>query len=297
VARLCSTRTVQIPADAAPWRSLSADSRLKLKVNYPRRPVAPSDARAAVAWARYRRRRLKIPTTVALIAIAAVALWAVGALLFQVPFPRAVPIAGGCVFVVWAALALAWLSPGRIETDHLAAALADARHMAAPLTVTWRHGRPFRFAGASLIAMATVLFLVFTGYAATLKPEFVVNAALLAFIGGRALLIWPWPIDSPAAHLAAVDELGVTVPPLGLTIPWSRIKRVGFSRSWGLRVTWTLDDPAAVVVAAPVSPFQRRRLARWLRANNGGVTLSAGQMRESPETVYLASIAYLADAT
>jgi hypothetical protein len=296
------------------WLDLSEDVRRQVKAGYPTRRLASAEARAAVSWARQRRRVLDRAAFAAAAVASLAALWTIVALVATSVRGALAPSTTTVVGVAVAALALgAWAvcvtnrhAAIRVEAAYLADALpltgsptgaessTSTVARTAPASVNWRHSRAFRAARASLAAALAVAVDVAVIWlaarhrpAADVVPVVVVQVATLAYVVGRWAYGWPWPLASSYPHLATLDGHEMRIHPLGLTVPWHRVTRVRFGvANTGVAVLWHVDDPAAVVADAPVSPAQQRRLLRWLYANGSAIRLTESQMLEAPESVY-----------
>jgi len=297
---------VEIAPSRDAWLDLPDDIRQQLKVEYPRKPAEPAHAQAAVAWARHRRRTFATAQRTAWWLIAIVAVWwlvclrvtplRLGLTRDQVGEFTLITVAVALVAGIGCMVAIGTVT--RMEAAHLAAALADAGpdvQVRTPSPVNWRHSRPVRATYALLTALAVIAYLWAVWRIGSTSPGATaifeaVNVALLIAVAARWAYVWPWPVASSYPLLATIDEHDLRVHPLSLTVPWHRVTRVRFAASSrGPAVYWHIDDPVAVVGDAPVSPAQQRRLLRWITANGGAIRLSSAQMRELPETVYLAS--------
>lgn len=206
----------------------------------------------------------------------------------------AVVLAALVVLLVAAAVfAVLHLHASGVEAGHLDAAIAgELVGPPAPASVRWRHSRGRR-GGVAAIWVAVNIVLVWALWVEAHPLDLLLYAiAVVGFLGPRAYE-WPWPIASSYPDLATIDDQGVHIHPLHISVPWHRVTRVELVSGWaGTGVVWRLDDPAAVAAATPVSPAQQRRLTRWMTANGGGIRLNASQMGEAPEIVYVVSARY-----
>lgn len=297
---------VEIAASRDAWLELPDDIRQQLKADYPRKPAEPAHAQAAVGWARHRRRAFATAQRTAWWLVAVLAAWwllcvwvtglRAGLTRDQVTETALIGAAVAIAIAIGCMVAISTVT--RVEAAHLAAALADATadaQVRKPAPVNWRHSRTVRGTYALLTALAVIAYLWAVWRIGSTAPRAtavfeVVNVALLIAVAARWVYVWPWPVASSYPLLATIDEHDLRVHPLNLTVPWHRITRVRFAATTrGPAVYWHIDDPVAVVGDAPVSPAQQRRLLRWITSNGGAIRLSSAQMRELPETVYLAS--------
>lgn len=297
---------VEIAPSQDAWRDLPDDVRQQLKVAYPRRQAEPAHAQAAVAWARHRRRAYTATQRAAWAVVVLMALWVLVANWVPALRPahsqndviRIALLVGALALLTGIGFVVAVSTLTRVEAAHLAAALTGADpslRVASPTLVGWRYPRLLRGASALLIGVLVIAYLwvVWRVAGASLHAGSLLeglNVVVLVAIAARWAYVWPWPIASSYPVLATIDEHDLRVHPLGLTVPWHRVTRVRFAAgARGAAVYWHVDDPVAVVADAPVSPAQQRRLLRWITANGGAIRLSAAQMRDAPETAYLAS--------
>jgi hypothetical protein len=287
---------------ATTWREMPEDVRRQIKIGYPARRVSPEQARAAVWWARQRRAVLDRGVIAAWTVVALLALWTIIGLaapaarggLAESSAITVATILGAVAIAAWFVCAVIRHAAIRVEAAYLADALPPPPSGASNQTVNWRHSRAFlgaRAGAAAIVVGAIEVGIVWLAarhrHAADVLPIVLVQIAAWAYVAARWAYGWPWPIASSYPHLAALDGHELRVHPLGLTVPWHRVTRVRFgATATGVALPWYIDDPAAVVAEAPVSPADQRRLLRWLTANGGAVRLTESQMLESPETVY-----------
>jgi hypothetical protein len=309
-------------AASTTWRDLPEDVRRQVKIGYPARRLSPDAAQAALWWARRRRLALDRAAQTAWSVVALAALWMVIGLASRGVRAGLAPSTTLTIGVVIALVALcAWTvcavfrhAAIRVEAAYLVDALpragssdapagsTDARRAKAaaassPTTVNWRHNRTIRALRAGgLILVGTIVNVGVIWLAARDRPAIdvvplvVVQIATAAYVVGRWLYAWPWPVASSYPHLVMLDEHELRIHPLALNVPWHRVNRVRFeAAATGVALVWQVDDPAAIVADAPISPAQQRRLLRWLTANGGAIRLTESQMLESPEAVYAAA--------
>jgi hypothetical protein len=276
------------PARPGPqgWRDLPDDIRAHLRVNFPRKSVDPAHAQAAVDYARWRRRRVRRVVWALVVLVAAAFAW-YG---YRSSVNVSLVVAG--VAAVLCIGGLSGYAHAALESNHLAASLAGVvAGTATPLAIAWRHGRARRAAHAVLVALLIATALVAAAFYDVRGA--VVDAVLVAVILGRRAYTWPWPLASSYPHLAMLDNEGLHVYPLGITVPWHRVTRVRFGPGLtGVDVFWHVDDPVAIVAEVAASPAYKRRLVRWLTSHGSAIRLSAWQMRNAPADVYVASARY-----
>jgi hypothetical protein len=256
------------------------------------RPISPDDSRAKLPTLRAWRRWLER------------AMWAFGAIavacqagtgafdswlatrsyrLFEDEY-----IFSQTCLVTFFVLFLAVAATDYFEKWHLWMSLADAPARArTPLTIGWRFHRWER---AGLVVLVVLAFLAYVSEAWFGHPIILwislINAALAAGFAYQVAFRRAWRVGLSQAHVAVIDEHGIMVPALDLSVSWEHITGVIV---YPTKVRWHLDDPAAIVAASGVRRGRQRVLRRWLKRHGGAIEISRWRMRESPETVWRAT--------
>jgi hypothetical protein len=293
--------TDPLAPNAHAWRELPDGVRQQIRLNFPPQPVDADHARAAVAYARHRRRVLQPALLVSLALIVALGLWAI--LVGHWPGTWAPASRSATLYVLLALLGVSAVAAvvlgastalvTRMEAANLPAAVADVPdETPGTLNLNWRFSRPQRALHAVVAALG-ILAYVFGLWLFADTPTKIFDAAVVLVLAARVVYVWPWPIASSYPVLATLDDHGIRVHPLGLSVPWHRITRVSVVAGFGgPALVWRIEDPAAVAAAAPVSPGQQRRLLRWMTSHGGAIRLSGSQMRERPEVAFIASVRF-----
>jgi hypothetical protein len=282
-----------VAPDASGWRELPPEVREQLAAHYPTRPMNSAHARTAVAYARDRLRRLRPALVGGALAALILGLASFLAARYHLgwrPLDRVLVVLFILEAIGTAVVAVLAAGAARTEATWLPVALSEIGDaVPEPVALRWRYSRwqrALHALGALVIAIAVLWMLWVSGGVASR----VIGIGLVAVIVGREAYAWPWPIASSYPVLATLDDQGIRVHPLGLTVPWHRVSRVDVVPDLGgAGVVWRVDDPAAVAAAAPVSPAQQRRLVRWMTRNGGAIRLGGSQVAGWPEVAYLAS--------
>jgi hypothetical protein len=196
-----------------------------------------------------------------------------------------------------------------IEAANLRSLLeADPPGQAMDLTVHARSRRWWIGSAQAAIGVAIVsLIVVLDSLPPMSSPVFVSLALrLLCFGGTTAGAVWLQRAGLPAwtkrrpwrRHaLLILAHDGVTVPHLGVTLPWERVAAIDVEpnppeRGAPVGVAFYIDDPEAVWRQARPPAGRRTQLKRML--DHGSISLPTGWGVKTPEQIIRAAAAFVA---
>jgi hypothetical protein len=267
----------------AAWLSLPAERRRDILRWRSVAPITPTDAAIAVGYARGCLRQTAWTWGVVPVVL-------VGGLYLTSLAARSdrAPWAGLTVLATFTALIVALIPSARyrkVQVRYLTmASLSDLTGPVAAVTLHWRFSRILRLTAAALLT-AVLLGLEFVFWVPPLD--------IYSYCDGIGLALWlvwlagsvGWPAASSHPTIGSLDAFGVTILPLGLSVPWQDITTMTVTPA---SVRWRLGDPACAIEATHRTPRQKRLLRRWLRRNEWSITVHSYQVREPLVEVFRA---------